>query len=61
MEEPKEEPAETVFATWKYNEKKVHQDIVKITENFNSKYCIGVGGYGIVYKALSSTGQVVLE
>ena len=54
VEEPKEEPAETVFATRNHNEKKVHQDLVKITENLNSKYCIGVGGYGIVYKALLS-------
>ena len=34
-------------------------EIVKLTKNFNSKHCIGVGAYGIVYKALLSTGQVV--
>ncbi|KAF3457512.1 hypothetical protein FNV43_RR02170 [Rhamnella rubrinervis] len=28
-------------------------------ENFDSKYCIGVGGYGTAYKALLSTDQVV--
>ena len=57
VEEPKEEPAETVFATWNHNRKKVRQDTVKVTENFNSKYCISVGGYGIVDKALLSTSQ----
>ena len=33
--------------------------IIKATEEFNSKYCIGVGGYGSVYKADLPTGQVV--
>ena len=33
--------------------------IIKATEEFKSKYCIGVGGYGSVYKADLPTGQVV--
>ena len=33
--------------------------IIKATEEFNSKYCIGVGGYGSVYKADLPIGQVV--
>ena len=37
----------------------MHQEIVKVTENFNSKYCIAVGGCGSVYKAFLSAGQVV--
>ncbi|OAY55489.2 hypothetical protein MANES_03G126200v8 [Manihot esculenta] len=36
-----------------------YENIVKATEDFNSKYCIGVGGYGIVYKAVLPTGRVV--
>ena len=34
-------------------------DIVKATDDFNEKYCIGRGGFGSVYKAVLSTGQVV--
>ncbi|KAJ7972603.1 putative Receptor protein kinase [Quillaja saponaria] len=33
--------------------------IVKATEDFNEKYCIGRGGFGTVYKAVLPTGQVV--
>lgn len=36
-----------------------YQDIVKATENFNSKYLTGRGGFGNVYKAELPTGQVV--
>ncbi|KAF3457545.1 hypothetical protein FNV43_RR02203 [Rhamnella rubrinervis] len=37
----------------------VYQEIVEATGYFDSKYCIGVGGYSSVYKTLLSTGQVV--
>nr|XP_048332726.1 MDIS1-interacting receptor like kinase 2-like [Ziziphus jujuba var. spinosa] len=54
-----ETPIKTYFVSWNHDGKKVHEEIVKATENFDSKYCIGVGGYGSVYKAQLSTGQVV--
>ncbi|KAK7838863.1 mdis1-interacting receptor like kinase 2 [Quercus suber] len=38
----------------------MYENITKVTENFNSKYCIGVGGYGSVYKAVFPTSQVVV-
>ncbi|EOX94350.1 Leucine-rich repeat receptor-like protein kinase family protein [Theobroma cacao] len=34
-------------------------DIVKSTEDFNEKYCIGKGGFRSVYEALLPTGQIV--
>ncbi|KAE8688970.1 hypothetical protein F3Y22_tig00110945pilonHSYRG00010 [Hibiscus syriacus] len=34
--------------------------IVEATEEFDSKYCIGVGRYGSVYKTQLSNGQVVV-
>ncbi|XP_060667897.1 MDIS1-interacting receptor like kinase 2-like [Ziziphus jujuba] len=37
----------------------VYENIIEATEEFNSKYCIGEGGTGSVYKAELSTGQVV--
>ncbi|CBI37167.3 unnamed protein product, partial [Vitis vinifera] len=34
-------------------------DIVKATEDFSDKYCIGKGGFGTVYKAVLPEGQIV--
>ncbi|XP_065862341.1 probable leucine-rich repeat receptor-like protein kinase At1g35710 isoform X1 [Euphorbia lathyris] len=36
-----------------------YEKIVEATEEFNSKYCIGEGGYGTVYKATVSPSRVV--
>lgn len=35
------------------------RDIVKATEDFHDKYCIGKGGFGSVYKAVLLTGETV--
>ncbi|KAF3455562.1 hypothetical protein FNV43_RR00194 [Rhamnella rubrinervis] len=59
IEEPRVIQNKTFFVEWGHDGKKVHQEIVEATENFDSKYCIGVGGYGSVYKTQLSTGQVV--
>ncbi|RZC89975.1 hypothetical protein C5167_029039 [Papaver somniferum] len=48
-----------LFSIWNYDGKLVFEDILDATENFDTKYCIGTGGYGSVYKAELSTGQVV--
>ena len=37
----------------------VYENIIEATEDFDSKYCIGVGGDGIVYKTELPTSQVV--
>ncbi|KAJ9162697.1 hypothetical protein P3X46_022453 [Hevea brasiliensis] len=50
---------QNLFKVWSYDGKLVYADIKVATEGFNSKYCIGVGGHGSVYKAKLSTGQVV--
>ncbi|KAL3725018.1 hypothetical protein ACJRO7_030087 [Eucalyptus globulus] len=39
------------FAIWGYDGKMVYENIIKATEGFDSKYCVGEGGYGVVYKA----------
>ncbi|KAF9688512.1 hypothetical protein SADUNF_Sadunf02G0204700 [Salix dunnii] len=44
---------------WERECKFTLEDIVKATDDFNEKYCIGRGGFGIVYKAILSTGKVV--
>ncbi|KAF2317341.1 hypothetical protein GH714_020480 [Hevea brasiliensis] len=47
---------QNLFKIWSYDGKLVYADIEVATEGFNSKYCIGVGGHGSVYKAKLSTG-----
>nr|XP_048332825.1 MDIS1-interacting receptor like kinase 2-like [Ziziphus jujuba var. spinosa] len=59
VDEQRAAPIETYFATWNYDGKNVHEEILKATQNFDSKYCIGVRGYGSVYKAQLPTGEVV--
>uniref|UniRef100_A0A6N2KYM3 Protein kinase domain-containing protein n=1 Tax=Salix viminalis TaxID=40686 RepID=A0A6N2KYM3_SALVM len=48
-----------MFTIWSFDGKLVYEDINGVTEGFNAKYCIGVGGHGSVYKAKLSTGQIV--
>ncbi|RZC82045.1 hypothetical protein C5167_044632 [Papaver somniferum] len=48
-----------LFSIWNYDGKIVFEDVIEATEDFDTKYCIGTGGYGSVYKAELSTGQVV--
>ncbi|KAL3604534.1 hypothetical protein D5086_005393, partial [Populus alba] len=44
---------------WERESKFTFGDIVQATDDFNEMYCIGRGGFGSVYKAVLSTGQVV--
>ncbi|KAI3889363.1 hypothetical protein MKX03_024454 [Papaver bracteatum] len=48
-----------IFSVKNYDGKLMFEEIIEATENFDTKYCIGAGGYGSVYKAKLSTGQVV--
>ncbi|KAJ9182691.1 hypothetical protein P3X46_006656 [Hevea brasiliensis] len=50
---------EDIYAMWVCNKDMQYENIVKATEEFNPKYCVGIGGYGIVYKAVLPTGRVV--
>ncbi|RVW21882.1 MDIS1-interacting receptor like kinase 2 [Vitis vinifera] len=54
-----ETPCEDLFAIWSHDGEILYQDIIEVTEDFNSKYCIGSGGQGTVYKAELPTGRVV--
>ncbi|KAI3872987.1 hypothetical protein MKW92_025136 [Papaver armeniacum] len=51
-------PRSNIFSVQDYDGKLVFEEIIEATENFDTKYCIGTGGYGSVYKAELSTGQV---
>ncbi|MFQ6630656.1 hypothetical protein Gotur_008827, partial [Gossypium turneri] len=44
---------------WNYDGKIAYEDIVAVTEDFDFRYRIGVGGYGSVYRAQLPCGKVV--
>jgi serine/threonine protein kinase len=54
-----ETPQRDVTARWSPDGELRYEDIIEATEEFNSKYCIGTGGYGAVYKAVLPSGQVL--
>ena len=56
---PQEAQNQNLFTIWSYDGKMVYENIIEATEDFDDKHCIGVGGYGNVYKAELPTGQVV--
>ncbi|RZR78784.1 hypothetical protein BHM03_00004305 [Ensete ventricosum] len=47
------------FSIWNFDGGDAYDEIIKATENFHDKYCIGKGGCGSVYRATLSTGEVV--
>ena len=48
-----------LFSIWDFDGKLAFEDIIATTEDFDIRYCIGVGGYGSVYRAQLPTGKVV--
>lgn len=48
-----------LFTIWSFEGKVVYENIIETMEEFDSKYCTGVGGFGSVYKAELSDGLVV--
>ncbi|KAL4597665.1 hypothetical protein ACB092_11G005000 [Castanea dentata] len=47
-----------LLSIWNYDGRIAYEDIIKATEDFNIKYCIGTGGYGSVYKAQLPSGYI---
>ncbi|KAH9741211.1 protein kinase domain-containing protein [Citrus sinensis] len=47
-----------VFSVWNYDGRIVYEDLIRATEDFDIRYCIGTGGYGSVYKAQLPNGKV---
>jgi hypothetical protein len=48
-----------LFTVLGHDGKLLYENIIAATEEFNSNYCIGEGGYGIVYKAVMPPERVV--
>ncbi|XP_061376421.1 MDIS1-interacting receptor like kinase 2-like [Gastrolobium bilobum] len=47
------------FCIWNYDGSIAYEDLIRATEDFDMKFCIGTGGYGSVYKAQLPSGKVV--
>ncbi|XP_057435984.1 MDIS1-interacting receptor like kinase 2-like [Lotus japonicus] len=47
------------FCIWNYDGNMAYEDIIRGTEDFDFRYCIGTGAYGSVYKAQLPSGKVV--
>ncbi|CAL0329716.1 unnamed protein product [Lupinus luteus] len=48
-----------LFSIWNYDGHIAYEDIIKETEGFDMKYCVGTGAYGCVYKVPLPNGKVV--
>ncbi|GAU27140.1 hypothetical protein TSUD_104490 [Trifolium subterraneum] len=48
-----------LFCIWNYDGKIAYDDIIRATEDFDMRYCIGTGAYGSVYKAQLPSSKVV--
>ncbi|CAL5367875.1 unnamed protein product [Camellia sinensis] len=48
-----------ICSIWNYDGRIAYEDIIKATNDFDIKYCIGTGGYGSVYRAQLPNGKVV--
>ncbi|KAL4387683.1 hypothetical protein GQ457_09G022900 [Hibiscus cannabinus] len=48
-----------LFSIWNFYGRIAFQDITEATKDFNFQYCIGIGGYGIVYRAYLKSGKIV--
>ncbi|XP_062150248.1 MDIS1-interacting receptor like kinase 2-like isoform X2 [Alnus glutinosa] len=59
FESRKETKHGNLFSIWNYDGHIAYEDIIEATEDFDIKYCIGVGGYGSVYKAKLPCGKVI--
>ncbi|EOY03433.1 Leucine-rich repeat receptor-like protein kinase family protein, putative [Theobroma cacao] len=48
-----------LFSILNYDGRITYEDIIKVIEDFNTRYCIGIGGHGSVYKAELPSGKTV--
>ncbi|KAL1804450.1 hypothetical protein ACET3Z_033097 [Daucus carota] len=44
---------------WNFDGHIAYEDIIRATNNFDIRYCIGTGGYGSVYEARLPSGKIV--
>ena len=50
---------EKVFTISSFDGRIMYQEIIDATQNFDANFCIGKGGYGTIYKAKLTSGNIV--
>ncbi|CAI9276209.1 unnamed protein product [Lactuca saligna] len=58
-QKPSDEETGDYFSITGFDGKVVYVDILRATNDFDEAYCIGIGGYGIVYKAELQPNKMV--
>ncbi|RZB53685.1 MDIS1-interacting receptor like kinase 2 [Glycine soja] len=48
-----------LFCIWNYDGNIAYEDIIRATQDFDMRYCIGTGAYGSVYRAQLPSGKIV--
>ncbi|XP_078179340.1 uncharacterized protein LOC144573425 [Carex rostrata] len=49
-----------IFSVWNFDGRDAYEEIIKATENFDEKYCIGSGGHARVYKAVLASDNLIV-
>ncbi|GJR56231.1 MDIS1-interacting receptor like kinase 2-like protein [Tanacetum coccineum] len=57
--EPSGEEGGKFFSITSFDGQAMHDEIIKVTNDFDDAYCIGTGGYGTVYKAMLQPNNLV--
>ncbi|GMI80833.1 MDIS1-INTERACTING RECEPTOR LIKE KINASE2 [Hibiscus trionum] len=48
-----------LFSIWNFDGRIAFEDIIEATNDFDFRYCIGIGGYGSVYRAQLPSGKII--
>ncbi|XP_078165952.1 MDIS1-interacting receptor like kinase 2-like [Carex rostrata] len=49
-----------IFSIWNFDGRDAYEEIIRATENFDEKYCIGSGGHAKVYKAILEPDNLIV-
>jgi tRNA A-37 threonylcarbamoyl transferase component Bud32 len=49
-----------IFSVWNFDGRDAYEEIIRATENFDEKYCIGSGGHARVYKAILEPDNLIV-
>ena len=52
---------EEVFSISTFDGRELYKEIIKAIEDFDAKFCIGRGGFGVVYKTKLTSRNIVAE
>ncbi|XP_078165933.1 uncharacterized protein LOC144560574 isoform X1 [Carex rostrata] len=49
-----------IFSVWNFDGRDAYEEIIRATENFDEKYCIGSGGHARVYKVILASDNLTV-